>query len=45
MTSDKIQEIHRILTGISKEERMRIFEQLRGEFPIHALEKEWNTSR
>ncbi len=44
MTSDKIQEIHRILTGTSKEERMRIFDQLRGEFPIHGLEKEWNTS-
>ena len=44
MTSDKIQQIYRILTGASKEERIRIFEQLRGEFPIHALEKEWNAN-
>jgi len=44
MTSDKIREIFRALTGTSKEDRLRIFRELRGEFPIHALEKEWNAS-
>jgi hypothetical protein len=44
MMSDTIQEIRRILIEASKEERLRIFQQLRGEFPIHSLEKEWNAS-
>ena len=44
MTEDKLQEIWRLLQGTSKEDRARIFEQLRREFPAHSLEKEWNVS-
>ena len=44
MTKDKLQEIWRLLQDTSKEDRGRLFEQLRQEFPIHSLEKEWNVS-
>lgn len=44
MTEDKLQEIWRLLQGTSKEDRAGIFEQMRREFPIHSLEKEWNVS-
>lgn len=44
MTKDKLQEIWRVLQAVSQEDRARVFEQLRKEFPIHSLEKEWNVS-
>ena len=44
MTKDKLQEIWRLIQHISREDRARVFEQLRREFPIHALEREWNVS-
>lgn len=44
MTKDKLQEIWRLLQHTSQEDRARVFEQLRREFPIHTLEREWNVS-
>jgi hypothetical protein len=44
VTNDQLQEVWRLLQQSSKEERARVFEQLRREFPIHSLEKEWNVS-
>jgi len=44
VTKDKLQEIWRLLRETSKEDRGRLFERLRREFPIHSLEKEWNVS-
>lgn len=44
MTTDKLQEILQLLQQASKEDKTRVFDQLRKEFPIHALEKEWNVS-
>jgi hypothetical protein len=44
VTRDKLHEIWQLLQGTSKEDRARVFEQLRREFPIHSLEKEWNVS-
>lgn len=44
MTNDKLQEVWQLLQQTSKEDRARVFEQLRQEFPIHLLEKEWNVS-
>ncbi|MBI3376662.1 MAG: hypothetical protein HY017_33525 [Betaproteobacteria bacterium] len=42
MTKDKLQDIKQALLGVSKEERRNLLQHLRKEFPIHALEKEWN---
>jgi len=44
VTKDKLQEIWRSLREVSKEDRARVFERLRREFPVHSLEKEWNVS-
>jgi len=44
VTDDKLKEIWQLLQRTSKEDRARVFEQLRREFPIHSLEKEWSVS-
>jgi len=44
VTKDRLQEIKQALASVAKEERRRVFQDLRGEFPIHSLEKEWNAS-
>ena len=44
MTEDRLKEIKRVLLSVAKEERQRVFQYLREEFPIHALEKEWNAT-
>ncbi len=44
MTKDNLQEIWRLLQQTSEQDRARVFERLRREFPIHTLEKEWNVS-
>ena len=44
MTKDRLEELRLALKGVSKEERRDVFQFLRQEFPIHALEKEWNAS-
>lgn len=42
MTKDSLQAIRAALEAASQEDRRRIFERLRGEFPIHELEQQWN---
>jgi len=44
VTEDKLKEIWQLLQQTSKEDRARVFDRLRREFPIHSLEKEWNVS-
>jgi len=42
MTKNSLQAIKDALEKVSKDDRKQIFDQLRVEFPVHALEKEWN---
>lgn len=42
MTNDNLHEIWQLLQRTPKEDKARVFEELRREFPIHNLEKEWN---
>lgn len=44
MTKDSLQAIHAALAAVSPEDRRRVFENLRKEFPIHELERQWNVS-
>lgn len=42
MTKDTLQAIRAALTAISSDDRRRVFQDLRNEFPIHELERKWN---
>lgn len=42
MTKDTLQAIRAALAAASPDDRRRIFQDLRKEFPIHELEREWN---
>lgn len=44
MTKDNLQAIRAALADASREDRKRILDELRREFPIHELEKRWNVS-
>lgn len=44
MTREKLETLIAALGEATVEERRRIFEILRAEFPIHELERKWNTS-
>jgi len=44
MTREKLEGIKAALGEATADERRRIFEILRAEFPIHELERKWNTS-
>ena len=42
MTKDTLQAIRAALAAVSSDDRRRIFQDLRKEFPIHELERKWN---
>ena len=42
MTKDTLQAIRVALAAVSSDDRRRIFQDLRKEFPIHELERKWN---
>ena len=42
MTKDNLQAIRAALADASRDDRKRILDELRREFPIHELEKRWN---
>ena len=42
MTKNNLEAIRAALAAASQESRKQVFELLREEFPIHALEKQWN---
>lgn len=42
MTKDTLQAIRAALAAVSSNERRRLFQDLRKEFPIHELEHKWN---
>ena len=39
-----VEQIQHLLSQCSEEQRREVFELLRAQFPIHALEAEWNTT-
>lgn len=41
MTNSNLEEIWRLLQQSSQEDRGKLFDRLRQEFPIHSLEREW----
>ncbi|HMH19951.1 MAG TPA: hypothetical protein VK572_17580 [Burkholderiales bacterium] len=42
MTKDTLQAIRAALAAVSSDDRRRVFQDLRKEFPIHDLERKWN---
>jgi hypothetical protein len=44
LTKDNIQALRAALADASRDDRKRILDELRREFPIHELEKRWNVS-